>query len=512
MNALGQAETISLGNDCVTDYAYDSYFRLSKITIEDSYSTDLIDLDFNFNANTGNLSSREDNINTITESFTYDNLNRLTATTIGATTYSTAFSSNGNINSKTDVGSYTYDATKKHAIATVTGNTGSISSVQQDIDYTTFNKINGITEGDYSLEFLYGPDDQRKRMCEHHTKTLTYYLGNFEIVENKESVKYYHYINGADGLDAIYICDEGDEEGGDMYYVGKDHLGSIIALIDSDEDVVESFNYDAWGRRRNPTTWTFTSVPDPVLITRGYTGHEHLDDFKLINMNGRVYDPILGRMLSPDPFVQAPGFSQSYNRYAYVYNNPLKYTDPSGYITIDSKLMRWIYFQLKKIRRGLSGEAAAYGYFSTMEELDDSWSQMLLMSMSTSGGGPSGNSSAPSTSGGGGGGGSLFSAPDSDGGPDGDPKKKKKKKKKKDRPLIRSPYGPEIESSSSWTNLRWQLNSLDDMLDGTHWSDEFKEDFEDAVRTGLILSFNVLFPPSIPIITAKCVVKSKEAH
>jgi RHS repeat-associated protein len=62
----------------------------------------------------------------------------------------------------------------------------------------------------------------------------------------------------------------------------------------------------------------------------GLTGHEHLPEFKLINMNGRVYDPVVGRFLSPDPFVQAPDFSQSFNRYSYCLNNPLKYTDPTG--------------------------------------------------------------------------------------------------------------------------------------------------------------------------------------
>jgi hypothetical protein len=47
-------------------------------------------------------------------------------------------------------------------------------------------------------------------------------------------------------------------------------------------------------------------------------------------MNGRMYDPVLARFLSPDPFVQAPDFSQNYNRYSYCLNNPFKYTDPSG--------------------------------------------------------------------------------------------------------------------------------------------------------------------------------------
>ena len=51
---------------------------------------------------------------------------------------------------------------------------------------------------------------------------------------------------------------------------------------------------------------------------RGFTGHEHLDEFGLINMNARLYDPLLGRFLAPDPIVQSPFFSQSYNRYTYT--------------------------------------------------------------------------------------------------------------------------------------------------------------------------------------------------
>jgi RHS repeat-associated protein len=47
-------------------------------------------------------------------------------------------------------------------------------------------------------------------------------------------------------------------------------------------------------------------------------------------MNGRLYDPVVGKFLSPDPFVQNPSFSQSYNRYSYCLNNPLKFTDYSG--------------------------------------------------------------------------------------------------------------------------------------------------------------------------------------
>ena len=90
-------------------------------------------------------------------------------------------------------------------------------------------------------------------------------------------------------------------------------------------------SFDAFGRRRNPSNWTYNNVPATYKFDRGYTGHEQLDQFGLINMNGRIYDPVLGRFLSPDIVVQDPAFTQSYNRYSYVVNNPLKYVDPSGY-------------------------------------------------------------------------------------------------------------------------------------------------------------------------------------
>ena len=104
-------------------------------------------------------------------------------------------------------------------------------------------------------------------------------------------------------------------------------------ITDENGQVLERLSFDPWGRRRNPNTWEYTNTPSNFKYDRGYTGHEHLDDFGLINMNGRVYDPQLAWFLSPDPFVQSPLNMQSYNRYSYALNNPLKYIDPSGYVS-----------------------------------------------------------------------------------------------------------------------------------------------------------------------------------
>ena len=96
-------------------------------------------------------------------------------------------------------------------------------------------------------------------------------------------------------------------------------------------NVVDDLSYDSWGRNRNPIDWTYSNFTLSSVTDRGYTSHEQLTNFGLINMNGRVYDPMTLGFLSPDPFVQNPTNSQNYNRFSYVLNNPLKYVDPSGY-------------------------------------------------------------------------------------------------------------------------------------------------------------------------------------
>ncbi len=81
-----------------------------------------------------------------------------------------------------------------------------------------------------------------------------------------------------------------------------------------------------------------------AITPRGFTGHEHVDHAEVIHMNGRIYDPQTGRFMQADPIVQAPEHCQSPNRYSYVFNNPLSYTDPTGYealIDFDNAMADW---------------------------------------------------------------------------------------------------------------------------------------------------------------------------
>jgi RHS repeat-associated protein len=132
-----------------------------------------------------------------------------------------------------------------------------------------------------------------------------------------------HYLSGAVLIQTTGVADS-------LYYTYSDAQGSLIALVHDGGSVIQRFAYDPWGVRRDPSNWNVKDSRTSFIINRGYTGHEHLDAFGIINMNGRVYDPLTAQFFSPDPYVQAPGEWLNYNRYGYCMGNPFKYTDPSG--------------------------------------------------------------------------------------------------------------------------------------------------------------------------------------
>ena len=179
---------------------------------------------------------------------------------------------------------------------------------------------------------MYGVDDQR-RMSVYYANgksqdvppTLTrYYLGDYEEeVYPDGKIRKIHYLSGAVLIQTTGVADS-------LYYTYSDAQGSLIALVHDGGSVIQRFAYDPWGARRDPNNWTQKDSRTSFIINRGYTGHEHLDAFGIINMNGRVYDPLTAMFMSPDPYIQAPGDWLNYNRYGYCMGNPFRYTDPSG--------------------------------------------------------------------------------------------------------------------------------------------------------------------------------------
>ena len=110
----------------------------------------------------------------------------------------------------------------------------------------------------------------------------------------------------------------------------------------------QCFHYTLWCNSVPFVKWHLEDATVTSITPQNFTGHEHYPWFKIINMNGRLYDPVIARFFSPDNFVQMPEYTQGYNRYSYCLNNPLKYVDPTGQlIEYESFRDRWNSFWLR---------------------------------------------------------------------------------------------------------------------------------------------------------------------
>ncbi len=348
-NARGQLESEEFGNGVIVSTTYNTTGALTR-----TFASGLFDKTYTYDV-VNNLQSRTDEIRSMTENFEYDELNRLTrAYDNRSHDQEVRYDDAGNITYKTGIGSLSYiDKTNK--ISSISCGAYMLP-LWDAIDYSSFNKITHVKRDRsdvgsviYDELFLsYGADKTRKvekittfkrrKSAGHPTGNYTtvlkhkYYVGNLyekEVsdVDNKEI----NYIFAGGKAIAIF---ETSEVGDDIItYLHRDHLGSVMALTDECGYLDKELSYDAWGRRRSADTWDYydNSVDSIAEYDRGFTGHEHIDKFDMVNMDGRMYDPVLGRFLSPDPYVQMPDFTQSLNRYAYCINSPLSLTDPSGY-------------------------------------------------------------------------------------------------------------------------------------------------------------------------------------
>jgi RHS repeat-associated protein len=363
MTNANQIKKYTLGNGKTTTYTYTNERLLN--TVQHTNVEQL--LDYNFNPLNGNLDYRKRQLsgsNIFEEDFVYDDLSRLKDITtahnsVVGITSSTSFDSRGRIQVRTDAGTdYSYNGSNR--LLNIEHPTPNLPSNEQLISYNSFKSPSIIkefigqvpTNGDpqeyYELTYTYGPNQQRiKGEWKHFNGTningyrTRKYANNYEVNEEGNIVYSICYISSPTGLCAMYVKE--NSQLGQMKYVYTDHLGSITAVTSESGSIIARMNFDAWGRRRNAQDYSYISANTieihnglisntnlPAWLYRGYTGHEMLNEFGLINMNARLYDPVVGMMLSCDNYVTDASNTQCYNRYNYCYNNPLKYTDPDG--------------------------------------------------------------------------------------------------------------------------------------------------------------------------------------
>ncbi len=336
-DANGNITESLLGDGMITvRKSFDSYGLPTQIKFEKGDSI-LQWFGYEFDAGTGNLLWRSDSLRNLKEAFGYDIHDRLIwSKGTGNDSIIITYDDIGNILSKTDVGAYHYDETKIHAVDSISELSTAYIVGDESISYNHDNLPEIICTNRYSLEFIYGLGTARiKAVLRDSTdliKKTTWYSDSFERILEGSQDRSYHWIQSPEGPIALVITNTNGPK--QIYLLAKDHLGSITGLIDTTGKVVGEYSFDPWGRRRDPNDWSYI-FSDSVISNRGFTTHEHLDEFRLIHMNGRLYDPQLGRFLNPDPIISDPSSIQNYNRYSYCLNNPLKYTDPTGYWPVE---------------------------------------------------------------------------------------------------------------------------------------------------------------------------------
>ena len=298
---------------------------------------------------TGNIGNQHN----FSESYSYDALHRLESNAVnGITTIDYSYDAVGNLLSKSDYASQ-YDYTNG-----ATGGPNAVKRVLRSGSWKVFSydARGNMTRGDGLTSASYNAMDKPTQIIK-NGKTLTFTYGpqhmrfkqvNGSVTTFYSDKLYEEEIDGSNTtwrayIDDIAVISQTTGASASIRYTHRDRLGSARVFTDHNGQVEAERNFDPFGKPRLASgglkAFGDSKLDDmaDAKTRRGFTDHEHLDNVEFIHMNGRVYDYNLGRFLSVDPFIQAPGNSQSINPYSYIMNNPLSGTDPTGYVAEDIK-------------------------------------------------------------------------------------------------------------------------------------------------------------------------------
>ncbi len=344
VDQAGRYKEESLGNQTKTTRSYfDDKQALKSITTTLNGST-IQQLSYGWDERL-NLKSRTDTSQATnkTEWFRHDELDRLTCAYFAAAenpgaTCATAYgyAPNGNLKSKSDIGILSYtDPNHPHAVTNAPGSVFTYDAVGNQIGrpggvtitYTAFDLPETIKKNGKTTSLGYDGDQQRIRKTAGNTETL-YVDDLFEQVTAGNAKEFRYYVHSPERV--IAVVTRGSANAG-TNYLHADHLGSVESVTNANGEVVEKRSYDAFGAKRNPQ-WGMSGGLTLGLVAKGFTGHEEEDEFGLVNMKGRLYDPKMGRFTTTDPVISNVWDGQTLNPFSYVMNNPLAFVDPTGFV------------------------------------------------------------------------------------------------------------------------------------------------------------------------------------
>jgi RHS repeat-associated protein len=402
-NAARQLTAETYGNGLAGTREYEVGRGLVKYIQTANGGTTLQRWDIGYDS-VGNVTSRAESFSGITDTLEYDSLNRMiSAATTGQTTLTMEYVG-GNISYKSDTGTYSYpssgpESVRPHAVGSIAGVSGQPNrSYEYDANgnmtggdgrsfvWNAFDMPVSITRGASTVSFAYDADHHRIKQVtpteqkQYLTDTVTGARSERKLSLAGAHLRWDSYITVNGEMVSLVSLEAAIGETPEtttVRYFHRDHLGSTTMLTDAAGTVVERLSYDVWGKRRYTTGAPDLSDSIVSQVDRGFTNHEHLEELALIHMNGRLYDATIARFVSADPIIQDPMSTLAFNRYAYVDNNPMTYTDPTGYLKI-GKIFRSI---LNVVAWGLGGLPGVKNFVA-----EHQWAQTAIQIISATGG------------------------------------------------------------------------------------------------------------------------------
>ena len=346
MDARGNITSEIFGNGLTAVHDFHASTGLVKDVYFDAGPMYLQHFHYEYDDPFGNVTMRSNVVKGVDEIFTYDSLQRLQSSTRHGEVTNYEYDAIGNLMVKSDFAtSYAYgDASRSlggnagpHAVRQIQHKNGLTFTYNYDANgnllsgfnrlliYDPFNKPTRIMESGVTTDLVYAPD-LRLYKRENPEQIIYYVSGEYEKVIDKStgnvSEKSYLSKNAAV---------EKDENGRELRFMHHDRLTSITAITDGAGNIIEERGFDAFGAPLDAEWRSNSGFLNGDFSDRGFTSHKHMDEHKVIHMDGRLYDPLLGRFFSVDPIIQDPKNTQSQNAYTYVMNNPLSMIDPTGY-------------------------------------------------------------------------------------------------------------------------------------------------------------------------------------
>jgi RHS repeat-associated protein len=331
-NALGQQVGITFGNGVITTNDYWPISkRLRRVVTYKPGGTNLQHLTYTFDK-AANVKGITDTVFSGSASATltniqYDDLHRLTSLTHptqGTKTYSYSAIGNMAVNGELGADTYNYGVRVPHAVKTVgsirsygyDANGNMISRYGQKLDYDSENRLARLTT--LTTTNVFGYDGGGARLWKQGTNTLQVWIGG--SYEEKQGRVLFHVLD-----EERAVCTFDATTTNVFEYYHTDHLNSTAVLTDKTGNPIQHHEYSAFGRDR------FTESSSAFPLSRRYTSKTLDEDTGLYFYEARYYDPEIGRFIQPDSIIPDHGNPQSYNRYSYVLNNPLRHIDPDGH-------------------------------------------------------------------------------------------------------------------------------------------------------------------------------------